>query len=167
MPRASAKLPLTKAQKESLRLQGYELLKKGNSQAEVARELGLSRQTVNGWVRRAKKGGKRALKARPHTGRNPKLDRKLLKKLPGIIVEGAEAHGFQGDVWTLERVAEVVRKEFGVEYHPHHVSKLLHKLGLSWKKPKTRAFERDDAAIKEWIEEEWPRLKNAQRSSEH
>jgi transposase len=41
------------------------------------------------------------------------------------LAQGASAHGFRGDVWTCERVAEVIRKEFGVVYHPAHVSRLL------------------------------------------
>jgi hypothetical protein len=36
--------------------------------------------------------------------------------LPELLAEGAEAHGFRGDVWTCERVAEVIRREFGVSW---------------------------------------------------
>src|SRR5215213_8886407 len=48
---------------------------------------------------------------------------------------GAEAYGFRGEVWTCARVAEVIRTEFGVLYHPAHVSRLVRKLGLSLQKP--------------------------------
>jgi hypothetical protein len=42
-----------------------------------------------------------------------------------LLERAAEAHGFRGDVWSCERVAKVIRKEFGVSYHPAHVSRLL------------------------------------------
>jgi transposase len=55
--------------------------------------------------------------------------------LPELVAKGAEAHGFGGDVWTCERVAIVIRREFGLSYHPAHVSRLLKKLRLSLQKP--------------------------------
>lgn len=161
-----ASIHLTPEQKEKRRLAGLAMLRAGKSQAAVARELGVTDGAVNRWAKAAKTGGAKALRRRPHTGRRPKLDAKVLAKLPDILVEGAEAHGFETDVWTLERVATVISRKFRVTYHPHHVSKLLHKLGLTWKKPRRRANNRDDAAIAAWVREEWPRLKNAQRSSE-
>ncbi len=60
---------------------------------------------------------------------------------------------------TCERVAEVIRKEFGVSYHPAHVSRLVRKLGLSLQKPMRRANQRDEEAIERWKEERWPSLK--------
>jgi transposase len=72
---------------------------------------------------------------------------------------GAEAHGFRGEVWTCERVAEVIRKEFGVSYHPAHVSRLLKALRQSLQKPQRRAEQRDEEAIEHWKEKKWPSLK--------
>ena len=45
--------------------------------------------------------------------------------MPELLERGAQAHGFRGEVWTCERVAIVIRREFGVSYHPAHVSRLL------------------------------------------
>ena len=56
-------------------------------------------------------------------------------------------------------MAEVIRREFGVRYHPAHVSRLLAKLGLSSQKPQRLADPRDEAAIERWKEERWPELK--------
>jgi transposase len=62
------------------------------------------------------------------------------------VAQGAQAHGFRADVWTCERVAELIRREFGVSYHPAHVSRLLKKLRLSLQKPERRANQRDEEA---------------------
>ena len=80
-------------------------------------------------------------------------------KVPELLERGAEAHGFRGDVWTCERVATVIRREFGVSYHPAHVSRVVRALGLSLQKPQRRAEQRDEEAIDNWKEKKWSSLK--------
>src|SRR3712207_9286811 len=65
-------------------------------------------------------GGVEALKRRPAPGARPRLSEERRAKLPELLERGAEAHGFRGEVWAYERVAIVIRKEFGVSYHPAH-----------------------------------------------
>jgi len=55
-------------------------------------------------------------------------------------------------------VAEVIRREFGVTYHPDHISRLLDRWGWSRQKPIRRARQRDEAAIQEWLEKRYPAL---------
>ena len=62
-------------------------------------------------------------------------------------------------MWTCARVAEAIRKEFGVSYHPAHVSRVVRALRLSLQKPMRRASQRDEEAIRHWKEERWPELK--------
>jgi len=161
-----ATIHLSPGQKEARRLAGLRLLEEGWSQADVSRELGVSDSAVNRWAKAAAEGGAEALKRRPHTGRPTKLTKHERESIPALLAAGAEAHGFENDVWTAERVAALIRNEFDVEYHPGHVWKLLQSLGMKWKKPRRHAHNRDDDAIQRWIRDEWPRLKNGQRSSE-
>jgi transposase len=53
--------------------------------------------------------------------------------------------GFE-EMYGRVRVAELIRREFGVSYHPAHVSRLLKKLRLSLQKPERRANQRDEEA---------------------
>ena len=76
---------------------------------------------------------------------------------------GTEAYGFRGDVWTCGRIAEVLREELGVVYHPGHVSRLLKQLGWTPQLPITRAIQRDEQAIQDWRLKVWPRLKEESR----
>ena len=92
-------------------------------------------------------------------GASCRLSSEERARLPELLARGAEAHGFRGDVWTCERVAKVILKEFGVSYHPAHVSRLLKKSRLSLQKPERRANQRDEEAIERWKEERWPSLK--------
>jgi transposase len=81
-------------------------------------------------------------------------------KLRELLAQGAESFGFRGEVWTCARVTEIISKEeFGVNYHPAHVSRLVRALGLSLQKPTRRANQRDEQAIGHWKEERWPNLK--------
>ena len=80
-------------------------------------------------------------------------------RLRGLMAQGVKAYGFRGEVWTCERVAEVIRKEFGVSYHPAHVSRLVTAFGLSLQKPIRRANRRDEEAIKRWKQGRWSELK--------
>jgi transposase len=82
-----------------------------------------------------------------------------LTQLVELLKQGAEAHGFLGDVWTRRRVAQLIQDRFGVSYHPTHVGRLLKQLGWSPQKPIVRATQRDEDAIAAWYSERWPALK--------
>jgi transposase len=145
--------------REGRRLRAWELKGEGWSQQEIADALGVSKGAVSQWMKRAREGGIEGLKRRISTGAPPRLSEKQRAELPELLAKGAPAHGFRGDVWTCERVGEVIRRHFGVSYHPAHVSRLVRALGLSLQKPKRLADQRDEEAIEHWKEQTWPELK--------
>ncbi len=139
--------------REGRRLRAWELKQEGWSQQRIAEALGVSKGAVSQWMKRARDGGGvEALKRRPAPGARPRLSEEQRMKLPELLERGAEAHGFRGEVWTCERVAIVIRREFGVSYHPAHVSRLLKALRQSLQKPQRRANQRDEEAIESWKE---------------
>jgi len=146
--------------REGRRLRAFELKQEGWPQQRIADALGVSKGAVSQWMKRARQGGGvQALKRQPAPGASPRLSEEQQTKLPELLERGAEAHGFRGNVWTCERVAIVIRKEFGVSYHPAHVSRLLKKARLSLQKPSRRANQRDEEAIENWKKQRWPQLK--------
>jgi transposase len=145
--------------REGRRLRAWELKKEGWSQQRIANALGVSKGAVSQWMKRGREGGVEALKRQPAPGATPRLSEQGRARLPELLQRGAQAHGFRGEVWTCERVAEVIRREFGVSYHPAHVSRLVRASGLSLQKPSRRANQRDEEAIERWKEEKWPSLK--------
>jgi transposase len=80
-----------------------------------------------------------------------------------LLKKGAVGHGFRGEVWTSKRVAKVIKREFGIVYHPAHVSRILKRLGFSMQKPDRLADQRDEDAIEAWREKRWPELKRGAR----
>src|SRR4051812_43509504 len=57
------------------RVQALILAKQGDSAAQIARALGVSRRAVQGWVAAYNRAGLEALPDRPHPGRTPILPR--------------------------------------------------------------------------------------------
>ena len=145
--------------REERRLRAWALKAKGWSQQRIAEALGVTAGAVSQWVRRGREGGEEALKSRPRPGAVPKLTAEQRARVPLLLARGAEAFGFRGDVWTAMRVATIIRREFGVRYHPNQVGKLLRAAGWSVQKPIQRASQRNEAAIEAWRTERWPALK--------
>jgi len=87
--------------------------------------------------------GVEGLRRHPAPGR--RLSAEQLAELPTLLEAGAEAYGFRGQIWTCQRVAEVIRRTFGVRYHPAHVSRLLHTVRQRVQRPRARATQRDEA----------------------
>jgi transposase len=86
-------------------------------------------------------------------------------QIPALLTKGAEAHGFIGDIWTTGRVATVIKRAFGIGYHPAHVSRLLRQIGWTLQKPVRRASQRDESKITAWREQDWPALRAKRRRS--
>jgi transposase len=130
----------------------------GWRQRQIATALGVSEGAVSQWLAQVRRAGPATLQPRPRPGRPPRLSPAQQAQVPALLGRGATAFGFRGDRWTCPRVAEVIRREFGVRYHPDHISRLLSRWGFSRQKPIRRARQRDKAAIQEWREQRYPAL---------
>ena len=134
-------------------------LKQKLSLHEIARRIGCHASSVMRWRNALQSGGPKALKAKPAPGRPPRLTSKQKKQLVRLLVQGAMAHGYRTELWTTQRIADLIKCRLGVRYHHNHVGKLLHQIGWSHQKPERRAVERDEAAIAEWKRSVWPHVK--------
>lgn len=157
---------LTPGQMEERRLAAAALLRQGRlSQAAIARQLGASGASVCRWAATLAQEGRRGLLARPRTGRPGRLDAAAWARLGRLLARGAVAAGLETEQWTLRRIAALVRREFGVDYHPRYLERPLKALGFSVQRPATRARERDERAIAAWPRRGWAaRLGRHQKS---
>lgn len=146
---------------EGRRLRAWELHQLGWTQARIAQAFGVSQGAVSQWLQRAQRAGLQALHAHPAPGRPALLSPAQLAQLEHLLLQGAEAFGFLGAVWTRRRVAQLIREQFGVRYHPRHVGRLLGQIGWSPQRPIGRASQRDEAQIAAWYNERWPALKKS------
>ncbi len=111
------------------------------------------------WYRAWRKGGRAALRAAGRAGRKPRLTPAQMVRIEAALRQGARAHGFRTNLWTLPRVARVIKHLTGVQYHPGHVWRLLGRLEWTLQRPAKRARERTEAAIQHWITTRWPAVK--------
>jgi transposase len=133
--------------REGRRLRAWELFQEGWPQQRIAEALGVSKGAVSQWLSRAK------------------LTHQQRLQLLELLTQGPQALGFRGDVWTQPRVAQIIRRHFGVHYHLSQVGRILKQYAWSRQKPLRRASQRDETAIRHWKEERW--LRNTLCRSRH
>ena len=137
------------------------MLKQGLKPGVVARALRVSRISVSRWHKSLRIGGAKALSAKPTPGRPPKLDAAQRQRMARLLMQGPIHHGYETQLWTLDRISEVIERHLGVSYHPGHVWRVLLSLGWSCQKPESRARERDEKSIARWRRVDWPRIKKS------
>jgi transposase len=149
------------AELELRRRHAVAMLQQGMRPAAVAKALKTSLVSVGRWRQAMRDGGVQALLAKPVPGRPPKLNLDQRRQIVDLLRQGPTPYGFATELWTLERVAEVIERRFEVTYHPSQVWRILVSLDWSCQKPDCRARERDEEAIARWRRVDWPRIKKS------
>lgn len=135
---------------EKRRMQAAKLLKQGIHEAEVARQVGVHRQSVNRWARQLNKSGVTGLKKACRAGRKSRLSSADLNAIRKALKRGSETMGYKTGLWTTPRVADLIEQKCGIRYHSVHVGKLLRKLGWSCRWLIIRASNRDEDTARRW-----------------
>jgi transposase len=136
------------------RTRAVELMEHGETPILIARILGVTLPSLYRWRRMAKRG---SLNSKPVPGRPRRLTEGDLNRLKQLLLQGATAHGWPNNLWTAARVGEVIKKHFGVTYHPAHVSRIL-RGDLNWtcQKPNFYHRDRNDDEIRRWMTSAFP-----------
>ena len=137
----------------------------GWSPADTATFLGVHVETVRRWVRSHRAGGEDALSGTPHPGRKPFLTPEQEAETLGWLAQKPTTFGFRTDLWTAARVAQLIRKRFGVGYHPNYLREWLSKRRHTPQKPARRAKQRDPVALDRWLKDEYPAIQKKSRPS--
>jgi transposase len=149
----------TEQQLAARRKRALALLRQGKSPTETARAVGASARSVQRWQQAARAGGSRRKQNTAQPGRPGRLSVRQLKQLERTLQKGARAQGYAEDYWTLARIAQVIRKLFGVRYQPSGVWHVLRRMGWSCQKPQRVAFQHDDKVVAHWKRYIWPWIK--------
>lgn len=133
---------------EHIRHEVVALLVHGPSIAGLARRYGVSRQTIYAWRDAANSAS--GLTRRPK-GPPCALREDQRASLREMLLKGAVHYGFNTNLWTLERVRQLVRREFGVRYAPRSLWHVLQvRLDFSPQKPERQAREANPQRIAAW-----------------
>src|SRR5437899_12880276 len=111
------------------------------TQAAIARRLGVSRQSVMRWYQAWRAGGREALRAAGRAGRKPRLAPEQLARVDTALREGPRAQGFSTGLWTLPRVALMIKRVTGVKFHPANIWLLSSALDFTLHHPAKPAME--------------------------
>jgi transposase len=146
-----------KTEWQQLRQAAVERFAAGERPRQIAPMLGVSYEAVRRWYRRWL-AGDTALAIKPR-GQEARLGPAQLEQLGQELLRGPTAHGYRTELWTCQRIAAVIKKLFGVSYHPGHVFKVLQAMGWTCQKPERRAKERNEPRSQQWLTADWPRIK--------
>ncbi|HYL93494.1 MAG TPA: winged helix-turn-helix domain-containing protein [Alphaproteobacteria bacterium] len=138
-------------------------MRQGVHPAEVARQVGVHRQSVSRWQRQLESGGVRALRQAGRAGRKPRLGAEDLRRIERGLKRGPQALGYETSLWTSWRVTHLIEQECGVKYDPSQAWRILRQLGWSCQRPVGRALERDEERIRQWKQKRWPEIKKKPR----
>lgn len=144
---------------ERRRIKAGKLFQQGCTQAKVAKTLRVTPAAINQWHVVWKKHGLPGLKSKGHPGRETALTKQKGQKLKRAILKGPRAFGYATDLWTLERIKTIAKKEANLSFGTTWIWHTVISLGLSCQKPMKRSVERDEQAIKTWRTNTFPRLK--------
>ncbi len=136
------------ATEEWRRRRAYELHQAGWTGRAIAEALGVVPSAVSNWLRSVREEGPDALRTRrQQSGKRPKLTVAQQQLLLALLEAGAETHGAIGERWTGKRVAALIKREFGIVYHPEYIPRLLRSLGWTPQHPVKQATQRNEANI--------------------
>ena len=146
---------LSRKELERRRLAAAEDLLKGISQWDISCKYNVNPSSVCRWNQMLQEHGKEGLRQRKAPGNPSKLSQEQQQDLREILLNGAAVYGYKTDLWTLRRVAEVIKEEFGITYNFYSLSDVLHRMGFSPQKPKRKATERNEATVRTWLADHW------------
>ncbi len=142
---------------EQRRRQAVLAIQQGDEVKDVARIMGVTPRSVYRWLNRTQQPD--GLAAKPHPGPAPRLSVQQQQELEDMLRQGAHAHGWPNQLWTTQRIADLIHRRFGVTLHHDHVGRFLRqRLQWSPQKPRRRALERDEEAIARWKRDTFPDL---------
>lgn len=140
----------------------------GMSIAEAVRVFGVSRGSVRNWKARFDTGGAVGLDSGTpgrRVGEQTKLSTSEADALVGSIVDyEPDDLELGGKLWTRRKVCVLAERLFGVSFTEQGMGKLLRRMGFSFQGSDKRAIEADPEAMREWVEETYPALRERARS---
>jgi len=131
----------------------------GKSVVKIAYDLGIGENSVWDWIGWYRREGLEGLRTAKPGRSTPRLSADQRKELYDLIAAGPPAAGFPSGIWTGVMVAELIKSRFGVTYHSHSVTRLLHQIGFSVQRPRKRLARADPAAQEAWEKERFPEIK--------
>jgi len=145
------------------RIHGVILNLEGYSNPEISEILKVHRSKPVNWIHLWNDYGLEGLFEGHRSGRPPRLTNEQKEILEDIIDSGPIAYGFTSGVWTSLMISRIVIDEFGVNYHPGHVRKMLKDMGFSLQRPRKKLALASPVLQTKWRRYTYPNLKKKRK----
>jgi transposase len=153
---------LTLATQAELRRVAVAMVRAGKTRIEAAEAVGVNRRFVGQWVKAAAQAGEAVLAGRPRgrrLGEQKALSAAQEDRLPGLIAQGCpDQVGLSFALWTRQAVRALIARETGVWLTLPVVGRYLRAWGFTAQRPVRRATERQDEAVRAWLESTYPAI---------
>jgi transposase len=151
------------AAQAALRKRAVQAVLDGMTQAAAARVLGVHPNAVNRWIKRYRQGGWDALSERRRgrrAGEQAALSASQQQQVIALVRDSTpDQLGLPGFLWTRDAVADLIAQRYRVRLARTTVGAYLRSWRFSPQKPKRRALEQNPAAVRRWLEEEYPAIR--------
>ena len=153
---------LSPAEQHERRRQVIRSDKRGRTRTQIAHEVGLSYTAVSKTIERFEAFGLAGLAPRTR-GRRSGEDRALsVEQEQGvqrtICDHRPEQLKMDFALWSRAAVMQLIEREYGIKLHVRSVGKYLARWGFTPQKPIKRAYEQSPAAVKEWLDTQYPQI---------
>jgi transposase len=146
---------------EDLRRKVIRCILSGKKQVEAAELFGITRQAIGKWLRAYRQGGAKAIKAkrqgRPRGG--SLLPWQAAQIAKSVIDHCPDQLKLPFYLWTREAVAQLIERRFDLRLSVWTVGRYLARWNFTPQKPIRQAFEKDPEAVRRWLEEEYPAIR--------
>lgn len=159
---------MSRDQRLGFRQVAHTMWSDGHRAPTIAARIGVNRSTVQRWTKafaanpahpakaEAKRGPKKGSMASLTPAVAAKIQRLIRDKTPDQLK-------FNFALWTSEAVRDLAAHRFGVKLSRRSIRRYLHAWGFTPQRPQKAARERDDAAVRQWLEVEYPRIQKQAR----
>ena len=153
---------LSPASQEDLRRRVVKAVnEQGLSKSAAARTFGVSRTSVHHWLDKFQSCGARGLTSKPRgRPRGSRLKGHQAATIVRLISERCpDQLKLPFALWTREAVGQLIEDRYGIRLSVSTVGRYLRRWGFTPQKPLRRAYERNPAKVKKWLDEEYPAIR--------
>jgi transposase len=151
---------LSQEEQYQLRKGVIRLIKAGKRPAEIAEILDISLRHVYNTRKAYADGGIAAIRPKTRGRRNGEkrtLTPEQEREIQRIIVDKTpEQLKFKECMWTRSNIRDLIRQKYKIEMPLSTLGYYLERWGFSVQRPIKRAYQQDEAKVKNWLESEFP-----------
>lgn len=108
----------------------------GTSSQAIANTLGVTKRSVERWVKEYRAHGIAGLRRRPHPGGKPRITQEQMRMIVETALKGPRSFGYLKNEWSVRLLARHLTEELGIRISKTHVWEMLRDLGIAYKRPK-------------------------------